>query len=70
MSPCRRRFPALVPVVILLGCAPDRPDEIPADALVKRGAYLVNIGGCHDCHSPKVANLVPQPLPPAAAPTP
>jgi hypothetical protein len=22
--------------------------------LVQRGAYLVQIGGCHDCHSPKV----------------
>lgn len=24
------------------------------DDPVKRGAYLVNIGGCNDCHSPKV----------------
>lgn len=23
------------------------------DELVKRGEYLVTIGGCHDCHSPK-----------------
>jgi len=22
-------------------------------ALIKRGEYLVTIGGCHDCHSPK-----------------
>jgi hypothetical protein len=23
-------------------------------ALIKRGAYLVDVGGCNDCHSPKV----------------
>lgn len=30
---------------------------------VKRGAYLTTIGGCHDCHSPKVydAKGVPSP---------
>jgi mono/diheme cytochrome c family protein len=21
---------------------------------VERGRYLVNLGGCHDCHSPKI----------------
>ena len=26
----------------------------PNKAMVKRGAYLVNVGGCNDCHSPKV----------------
>ncbi len=25
-----------------------------AGEIVKRGEYLVNYGGCHDCHSPKV----------------
>jgi mono/diheme cytochrome c family protein len=23
------------------------------ESLVKRGEYLVNLGGCHDCHTPK-----------------
>jgi mono/diheme cytochrome c family protein len=27
--------------------------EITPDSLVKRGAYLVNIMGCNDCHTPK-----------------
>jgi len=25
-----------------------------AGEIVKRGEYLVNYGGCHDCHSPKI----------------
>lgn len=28
-------------------------DSISPDSLVKRGAYLVTIMGCNDCHSPK-----------------
>ena len=27
---------------------------ISQDSLIKRGAYLVAIGGCNDCHSPKI----------------
>jgi hypothetical protein len=27
---------------------------IPQDSLVRRGAYLVTLAGCGDCHSPKV----------------
>jgi hypothetical protein len=27
--------------------------ELSQDELVKRGEYLVNVGGCNDCHSPK-----------------
>lgn len=27
--------------------------NITKDSLIKRGAYLVNIMGCNDCHSPK-----------------
>ncbi|RYD74130.1 MAG: diheme cytochrome c-553 [Sphingobacteriales bacterium] len=27
--------------------------EISNDSLVKRGAYLVNLMGCNDCHTPK-----------------
>lgn len=37
--------------VLLLGAGPTAP---PADkAQVERGKYLVMIGGCHDCHTPK-----------------
>ncbi len=29
-------------------------DGVKTDAQIKRGEYLVNFGGCNDCHSPKV----------------
>jgi hypothetical protein len=28
--------------------------ELSREALIKRGKYLTTIGGCNDCHSPKV----------------
>jgi len=34
--------------------APAAAPASPAQSLVERGAYLVGILGCHDCHSPKV----------------
>jgi len=38
-----------------MGCAqkPSAASEAKID-LVARGKYLVTVGGCHDCHSPKV----------------
>lgn len=27
---------------------------MPEATFIERGAYLVNVGGCNDCHSPKV----------------
>ena len=30
-----------------------KPEVVSQDSLVKRGAYLVSIMGCDDCHSPK-----------------
>lgn len=32
-----------------------------AGASVDRGRYLVNITGCHDCHSPKSQGMTPDP---------
>lgn len=38
------------------GCSPAHKEEAPAPAMtsVERGKYLVNIGGCNDCHTPKL----------------
>jgi len=33
--------------------------QAPAGAVVERGAYLVRVTGCHDCHSPKVQGMEP-----------
>jgi cytochrome c553 len=39
-----------------------RAQASPApDGVVERGRYLVGITGCHDCHSPKMAGMKPDP---------
>jgi hypothetical protein len=42
-------------MVFSIGCS-DTHGESPGDrpSLVERGRYLTQVGGCHDCHSPKV----------------
>jgi mono/diheme cytochrome c family protein len=40
----------IVTVIVLAGCAKKSSDLSPVD----RGKYLVMVGGCGDCHSPKV----------------
>lgn len=51
----------LLLVFISVSCTkPDQPlpvtaaVEPPLAELIERGKYLVNIMGCHDCHSPKI----------------
>ncbi len=40
------------------------PASAPAQTPVERGKYLVTLGGCHDCHSPKVFESgMPEPDP-------
>ncbi|THU40885.1 cytochrome c [Niastella caeni] len=63
-----KKIPVLITVtvlaaVILVFCnqpaaeektaATTNTEAISPDSLVKRGAYLVNIMGCNDCHTPK-----------------
>ncbi|MCC6281349.1 MAG: diheme cytochrome c-553 [Saprospiraceae bacterium] len=58
-------------ILTLAYCAQDTPKTTPeAKAAttsvdpVKRGEYLVTIGGCNDCHSPKVmTQMGPEPDP-------
>lgn len=55
MNPTRLAFLALaaVPVTLLLiGGTTSKPDPKAAGP-VKRGEYLVRLGGCTDCHTPK-----------------
>jgi len=53
---------ATISTILLVYCNPPvkkgeaaitKSGDISPDSLVKRGAYLVDIMGCHDCHSPK-----------------
>ena len=54
-----RSFPIVAVMVlggtILLGaCLPSDPLPPTAAEMVERGQYLVTVGGCNDCHTPKV----------------
>jgi len=55
-------------LVVLAGCQPaaEKSEKLtataaPAQSPVERGKYLVTVGGCHDCHTPKTfANGAPE----------
>lgn len=38
----------------LAACAADSPEPSAQENPIERGRYLVAVGGCHDCHSPKM----------------
>jgi mono/diheme cytochrome c family protein len=44
----------LVGAVVLGACLPAEQPPPTADEMIERGRYLVTIGGCNDCHTPKV----------------
>jgi len=44
----------LIATILLGGCLPaDEPPPTPEE-MIGRGRYLVTVGGCNDCHTPKV----------------
>ena len=40
-------------ILIQLNCGP-KEKEMTQEEMIAHGKYLVNLGGCNDCHSPKV----------------
>jgi cytochrome c553 len=53
---------ALTFSLVALAVAPLRAQApAPSESMVERGRYLVGITGCHDCHSPKIAGMKPDP---------
>ena len=46
------RYVALLIIAFSTGCIAQGATDPRQDAAVKRGQYLVNIAGCHDCHTP------------------
>ena len=44
-----------------LAAAPAARAQTASDSQVERGKYLVSISGCHDCHSPKLEGMKPDP---------
>lgn len=52
-----RQLPGLMvfaAIVTLSGCLPADEPPPTAEQMVERGRYLVSVGGCNDCHTPKV----------------
>lgn len=69
-----RRNRRMVPALLLLGalgamtiisaCGTEGRAKTSQAEIIKRGEYLVTIGGCNDCHTPKImVDGVPQPDP-------
>jgi hypothetical protein len=63
-------FPASVVLLVLAGACqqpappapPPPPPAAPQPTPVERGQYIVNAGGCHDCHTPwKMGARGPEP---------
>lgn len=50
-----------VSFIAFMGC--ESQTNLTEEDPVKRGEYLVTVGGCHDCHSPKVEGPGGIPLP-------
>ena len=46
---------------LAIAAAPSVSAQTSTDSQVERGKYLVGITGCHDCHSPKIAGMKPDP---------
>ena len=44
-----------------IAVAPSVFAQTSGESQVERGKYLVGITGCHDCHSPKIAGMKPDP---------
>ncbi len=49
-------FAAILAVGLIVACSgePKQADAFSMSRQIERGKYLVNIGGCNDCHSPKI----------------
>ena len=51
-NPRASRLPSLAIAAVLASLLPPSATAEPAAANVQRGAYLVSLGGCVDCHTP------------------
>ena len=46
---------------VSLAIAPALRGQSASENQIERGKYLVGITGCHDCHSPKISGMKPDP---------
>ena len=54
-----RTWTAVLAAAALLVSGPAHAQQGSAGLSVERGRYLVQITGCHDCHSPKIEGMTP-----------
>mgnify|MGYP001038382652 CR=1 FL=1 len=49
-------FLAMAALMLMIACSgePKQVDAYGMQNQIERGKYLVNIGGCNDCHTPKI----------------
>jgi mono/diheme cytochrome c family protein len=45
-------------VLLQLNCSPNTKKQMTKEQLIAKGKYLVNLGGCNDCHSPKIMTAI------------
>jgi mono/diheme cytochrome c family protein len=41
-------------LLMQFNCSEQKDNTASKETKIERGAYLVNLGGCNDCHSPKI----------------
>ncbi len=60
-------FSAFIILLFVTACEQtskeEKPQQLSQEELIERGEYLVNVGGCHDCHSPKMLTKEGQMVP-------
>lgn len=54
LTNARSCLQALASLLLVASCTAQQNPPESAAASVERGRYLVNLGGCNDCHSPKI----------------
>lgn len=56
-------FSFLLLILYQIGCSRNEENkELTGEELIERGEFLVEFGGCHDCHSPKnMTDMGPMP---------
>lgn len=53
---------SLAVVCLVSACSQQAPPAAPKQTPAQRGEYLVTVGGCHDCHTPKIYSEQGEPL--------
>ncbi len=59
---CAVSILSVAAIFLQLNCSETKEKTLTKTVLIAKGKYLVNLGGCNDCHSPKLmTNMGPVP---------